>query len=176
MTRNGSTRRSNTRKLPKIVIVIDELADLLLSEGKTVERDITRLAQKARAAGIHLILATQRPSVDVLTGLDQGEPASAHLAAGDLAGRFADDSRFDRRGAAAWRGRYAVHAAGYGQAPAAARAVRFGDRDSPGLRFFARARRPRLSDGDSRNGGARRRVTVRAATSAMNFTTKRCGS
>ena len=57
------------RKLPKVVIIIDELADLLLSEGKTVERDITRLAQKARAAGIHLILATQRPSVDVLTGL-----------------------------------------------------------------------------------------------------------
>ena len=56
-------------KLPKIVIIIDELADLLLSEGKTVERDITRLAQKARASGIHLILATQRPSVDVLTGL-----------------------------------------------------------------------------------------------------------
>jgi S-DNA-T family DNA segregation ATPase FtsK/SpoIIIE len=57
------------RKLPKIVIIIDELADLLLSEGKTVERDITRLAQKARASGIHLILATQRPSVDVITGL-----------------------------------------------------------------------------------------------------------
>jgi S-DNA-T family DNA segregation ATPase FtsK/SpoIIIE len=57
------------KRLPKIVIVIDELADLLLSEGKTVERDITRLAQKARAAGIHLILATQRPSVDVITGL-----------------------------------------------------------------------------------------------------------
>jgi S-DNA-T family DNA segregation ATPase FtsK/SpoIIIE len=57
------------RKLPKIVIIIDELADLLLSEGKNVERDITRLAQKARAAGIHLILATQRPSVDVITGL-----------------------------------------------------------------------------------------------------------
>ena len=61
--------RIEHRKLPKIVIIIDELADLLLSEGKTVERDITRLAQKARASGIHLILATQRPSVDVITGL-----------------------------------------------------------------------------------------------------------
>ncbi len=60
---------SHHHRLPKIVIVIDELADLLLSEGKTVERDITRLAQKARASGIHLILATQRPSVDVITGL-----------------------------------------------------------------------------------------------------------
>ena len=56
-------------KLFKMVIIIDELADLLLSEGKTVERDITRIAQKARASGIHLILATQRPSVDVITGL-----------------------------------------------------------------------------------------------------------
>ncbi|MHB8383765.1 MAG: FtsK/SpoIIIE family DNA translocase [Candidatus Binataceae bacterium] len=66
---DSSTAPFEHKKLPKIVIVIDELADLLLSEGKTVERDITRLAQKARAAGIHLILATQRPSVDVITGI-----------------------------------------------------------------------------------------------------------
>jgi len=55
--------------LPHIVIVIDELADMMMIVGKKVEELIARLAQKARAAGIHLILATQRPSVDVLTGL-----------------------------------------------------------------------------------------------------------
>lgn len=60
---------SELEKIPFIVIIIDELADLMMTSGRAIEDPITRLAQKARAIGIHLIVATQRPSVDVITGL-----------------------------------------------------------------------------------------------------------
>jgi S-DNA-T family DNA segregation ATPase FtsK/SpoIIIE len=63
------TEHPTLQKLPYIVIIIDELADMMMVVGKKVEELIARLAQKARASGVHLILATQRPSVDVITGL-----------------------------------------------------------------------------------------------------------
>ncbi len=66
---NRKMERQNKTKLPKIVIIIDELADLMISAPDQTEHAVIRLAQKARAIGIHLILATQRPSTDVVTGL-----------------------------------------------------------------------------------------------------------
>ncbi len=64
-----AARREDLQKMPHIVIIIDELADLMMTAKREVEDNICRIAQKARAAGMHLIIATQRPSVDVVTGL-----------------------------------------------------------------------------------------------------------
>lgn len=69
LTDSFETSAPELETLPYVVVIIDELADMMMVVGKKVEQLIARIAQKARAAGIHLILATQRPSVDVLTGL-----------------------------------------------------------------------------------------------------------
>lgn len=66
---NLTAERGGIARMPQIVIIIDELADLMMVASKEIEESVIRLAQKARAAGIHLIIATQRPSVDVITGL-----------------------------------------------------------------------------------------------------------
>ncbi len=64
-----AARSPELKKLPQILIIIDEFADLMMAAGKEVETAVIRIAQKARAAGIHLVIATQRPTVDVITGL-----------------------------------------------------------------------------------------------------------
>jgi len=67
--KDGTDARDLPHALPYIVIVVDEFADLMMQQGKEVESAVARLAQKARAAGMHVVLATQRPSVDVITGM-----------------------------------------------------------------------------------------------------------
>lgn len=96
-------KRSNSGEFPRLVIVIDELADLMLTGGYNAEKNIVRIAQKGRAAGVHLIIATQRPTVNIITGLIKANIPSR------IAFRLPAvvDSRtiLDHKGAEALRGR-----------------------------------------------------------------------
>ena len=111
--------------LPFIVVVVDEMADLMMVAGKEIEQAVQRLAQMARAAGIHVIMATQRPSVDVITGTIKANFPTRISFQVISQVRQPDDPGRAGGGAVARDGRHAVHAGRRADHPRA-RAVRVG--------------------------------------------------
>ena len=144
-------------RLPYIVVVIDELADLMMVVGKKIEELIARLAQKARASGVHLILATQRPSVDVITGLIKANIPTRLSFQVVEQDRLADHPRPVGRRGAARHGRHALPALGQRPAGARARRLRQRRRGAPRRRLPEDPGRAELHRRHPRRRHARRR-------------------
>ena len=128
---NSYLEKRGEKRLPFIVVVVDEMADLMMAAPEEVEKHICRLAQMARAVGIHLIIATQRPSVDVITGLIKANFPGAHRLCRHQPDRQPRHPRRSRRRTAAGRGRHALHGAGRQQAGTAAGHLSDRGRDQP---------------------------------------------
>ena len=138
--------------LPLIVVVVDEMADLMMVAGKEIEAAVQRLAQMARAAGIHVIMATQRPSVDVITGTIKANfPTRISF---QVISKFDSRTILGEQGAEQLlgHGRHAVHAGRRADHPRA-RPVRLGRGGREGGGVPARAGRAGLSGGGHRAGG-----------------------